>query len=37
MLLKTMCNILPPYTLVPLHSLNRIIYLAHIVRDVHED
>ena len=29
-----MCYILPPYTLVPLYSLDRIICLAHPVGDV---
>jgi hypothetical protein len=34
MLQTTMCLILPPYTLVPLHSLDRLICLVHQVEDV---
>jgi hypothetical protein len=29
-----MCHILPPYTLVPLYSLDRMLCLAHSVGDV---
>jgi hypothetical protein len=34
MLPKTMCHILPPYTLVPLHSFDRLICLVHPIGDV---
>jgi hypothetical protein len=36
MLTKTICHILPLYTLVPLHSLNRLICVVHQADDVRQ-